>query len=240
MFSKTFLVSLLAVSFLGAANAANDIAGVQIGSAFATSKALVVKANPGYQINEIRGGGGKVVGINALVQKDGRFIDQFVVIQNDAGIVWFVARAQGFEKGARIKSETLLNSLQEKYGSPSEMSVGSGGPMWDFDREGKLYQGASTQGPCYTGIGAGTTTSFGKVPGALGINIPRTFGPKCGTRISTGVSKDSNDGMVSAFSVQIVDSKRMFDELNNKDMKLQTERQRQLDGEKARDAKPSL
>lgn len=219
--------------------AANDIAGVQIGSPLSTQRTVIAKANPSYQLNDVKLTTGKIVGINAIAQKDGRIIDQFVVIQNDAGIIWFVARAQALEKGARIKPETLLNSFKEKYGPYADISTGSGGPIWQFDRQGKIHLGQYIQGPCYAGIGAGASTTFGKVPGTA-IQVPRNFTPRCGTEITSYVRKDSTDGMVSAFSVQIVDAKRMYDELNGKSAVEENERKQKLEAEKSKDIKPKL
>ena len=69
------------------ASATADIAGVQIGSPLSTQKTAIAKANPAYQLNDIKLTNGKIVGVNAIAQKDGRVTDQFVVVQNDAGIV---------------------------------------------------------------------------------------------------------------------------------------------------------
>ena len=236
---KTFAATILLALVTNQAVAATDIAGVQIGSPLAPQRAIIAKANPSYQLNDIKLTSGKTVGINAIAQKDGRVIDQFVAIQNESGIVWFVARAQALEKGARIKSDTLLNSLKDKYGMYTELSIGSGGPMWQFDRQGNIYKGQSVQGPCYAGIGAGASTTFGKVPGTS-IQVPSNFTPKCGTQITTSVLKDSTDGMVSAFAVQIVDAKRMYDELNGKATTEENERKQKLEAEKHKDTKPKL
>ncbi len=237
---KTICLAVVGTAMLtGQAIAAQDIAGVQIGIPFLPQKNLIAKANPGYQLNDIKFSNGKTVGINAIAQKDGRVVDQMVVIHNDAGVVWFIGRAQAPEKGSRIKLDTLLSSLKEKYGQYSDLSLGSGGPSWQFDRQGALFQGSAQSAPCYTGIGAGASTSFGKVPGTS-IEVPRNFAPKCGVKISTSVLKDSTDGMVSAFSVQIIDAKLMYDELNAKDTNAETERKKQLESEKAKDNKPKL
>jgi len=217
--------------------AAMDIAGVQIGLPLSTQKAAITKANPSYQLTDIKLTTGKTAGITAIAKKDGKVIDQFVAIQNDAGIVWFVARAQELEKGARIKPEVLLNSLKDKYGTYTELSGGSGGPMWQFDRQEKIYQGQhSTQGPCYAGIGAGASTN---IPGTS-ISVPSKFTPTCGIEIETDVHKDSADGMVSAFTVRIVDAKRMYDELNGKATAKENERKQRLEAEKTSNVKPRL
>lgn len=230
---------VLATLLSGSALAATDIAGITIGAPLSGQRQAIAKVNPSYQLNDIKLANGKTVGVNAIAQNAGRVTDQFVVIQNDSGIVWFVARAQALEKGSRIKPETLLNSLKDKYGMYTELSIGSGGPMWQFDRQGNIYKGQSVQGPCYAGIGAGASTTFGKVPGTS-IQVPRNFTPKCGTEITTSVLKDSTDGMVSAFAVQIVDAKRMYDELNGKATAEENERKRKLEAEKSKDTKPKL
>lgn len=165
-------------------------------------------------------------------------MDQFVAIQNDAGIVWYVGRGQVLDKGVIIKTETLVNSLKEKYGPYTEISLGSNGPMRQFDRAGNIFHGKPIQGPCYTGLTAGASTSFGQIPG-LSVTIPKVFSQECSVNIRTTLRKD-NDGMVSAFGVEIIDAGRMYDVLNGKKQATEAERKRQLEAERARDAKPKL
>ncbi|UYZ82748.1 hypothetical protein MTZ49_08980 [Entomomonas sp. E2T0] len=233
-------IKLIAIGLFALASkdiVAQDVAGIKIGESFSAQKSLITKANSDYQLNDITRPGGNTVGINAIAKKDGRVIDQMLVIHNDSGIVWFVGRAQALEKGARINPDTLMSSLKEKYGNYSEIS-GTGGPRWYFDRQGTLFQGSVIGSPCYRGIGP-TGTSFNQVPGT-GMQVPTVFPPKCGLEIETSVYQDSKDGMVSAFSVRIIDTKRMFDELNNKSINAENERKQQLEREKANDNKPKL
>lgn len=232
--SRTAL-SVLALSLSFSAHAAMDISGVEIGSAFTAAKPLMMKANPGYQITDLTQGG-KVMGYNAVFVKDGNPVDQLVVLQNESGKVWFIGRGQRLAQGERIKHATLLSSLREKYGAESAISLGSNGPHWQFNRAGALYKGELSTGPC-TGM-AGNTTGLGKVTNA-NINVPRSFAPTCGVNIDAPMFVD-NDGMVFAFTLQLIDGKAMFDELTSKDQAAKAEHQRKLEAEQARNVKPRL
>jgi hypothetical protein len=225
----------LTLFFSAQSFAAPDIAGVQIGAPLSAQKKEIEKANPSYQISDIRLTNGKTIGVKAIAEKNGKQVDQFVAIQNDAGVVWFVARSQVLEQGSRIKYETLLDSLKEKYGMYTDISAGTGGPVWYFDRQGKIYQGGG-KNPCSRGV---ITGSYRQVPGTT-ISVPSRFTETCGTEITSGIGKDSKDGMVNAFSVTIVDEKRMYDELNGKSVAEENERRRKLEDEKSKNVKPKL
>lgn len=215
-----------------------DVGGVEIGSAFSAAKPLMMKANAGYQITDMTQGG-KLAGYNAVFQKDGKPVDQLVVLQNAAGVVWFVARGQSLAQGERMKQATLLSSLRAKYGAESGISIGTGGPFWQFDRAGSVYKGEATKSPCAGPmVGAGSTVSVGVVPGAS-LNVPKNFPSKCGAIVDVPIHTDK-DGMVASFSIQLVDSKRRYDELSAKDAAGKTEDQRKLEAERARDVKPKL
>lgn len=220
--------------------AATDISGIQLGQSFPAVKELVKKVNPAYELNDIKWSDGKLGGLNATVKRKGYVVDQFVVLQNKAGKVWFVGRAQQLEKGARVKPDVLLDSLKEKYGPYTELSTGSGGPSWNFDRNGKLYQGPTTQGPCYGGLGTGSIMPLGQ--NVMGVNIspPRDFTQKCGMEITSGMATDLTDGMVNSFGVRLIDSKSMYDELNGQAVTEETKRNQQLQNEKAKNVKPQL
>ena len=232
---RRLALTALALSLSFAAHAAQDISGVEIGSDFTAAKPLMMKANAGYQITDLTQGG-KVMGYNAIFLKDGNPVDQLVVLQNASGKVWFVARGQRLTQGERIKRETLLSSLRQKYGPESAISLGSNGPHWQFDRKGAIYKGDLSTGPCKGMVGGGV--DLGKVTNA-NINVPRSFAPTCGVNIDAPMFVDK-DGMVFAFTLQLIDGKAMFDELTSKDQAAKDEHQRKLDAERARDVKPKL
>lgn len=215
--------------------AANDIAGVAIGSSFKDQRAKIAQINPAYKLTDIMLRSGKTAGVNAQAESNGRVVDQFVALQDDAGVIWFVGRAQALEKGARIKPDVLVNSMVEKYGTYSELSIGSGGPTWQFDRQAKRYQGGAAQGPCGSSVGG--SAPMGKVIGTP-ILVPQTFSPKCGIEILSWTLQ--NEGMVSSFSVQIADSKRMYDQINKQDNADEAARQKAIEAESAKGNKPKL
>lgn len=66
---KTFAATILLALVTNQAVAATDIAGVQIGSPLAPQRAIIAKASPSYQLNDIKLTSGKTVGINAIAQK---------------------------------------------------------------------------------------------------------------------------------------------------------------------------
>ena len=219
----------------GTALAANDIAGVAIGSSFNDQRAKIAQINPAYKLTDIKLTSGKTAGVNAQVESNGRVVDQFVALQDDSGTIWFVGRAQALEPGARIKPDVLVNSMVEKYGTYTELTLGGGGPTWQFDRQGKRYQGGAAQGPCAGTIGS--ARSMGRVIAAP-ITVPQTFSPKCGIEINTWTLQ--NEGMVSAFSVQIIDAKRMYDQLTKQGNAEEAARQKALEAEGAKGTKPKL
>jgi hypothetical protein len=230
-----FAFTALALSLSLSAHAAPDVSGIEIGSAFTSAKPLMMKANAGYQITDLTQGG-KVMGYNAVAMKDGNPVDQLLVLQNESGKVWFIGRGQRLAQGERIKHATLLASLREKYGPESAISLGSNGPHWQFNRAGALYKGDLSTGPCDGMVGG--ALSLGKVPNA-NINVPRSFAPTCGVNIDAPMFVD-NDGMVFAFTLQLIDAKAMFDELTAKDQAAKADQQRKLEAEQARNVKPKL
>jgi hypothetical protein len=232
---KKYLVPAALLLCAGSALAANDISGVAIGSSFNDQRAKIAQINPAYKLTDIKLTSGKTAGVNAQAEIQGRVVDQFVALQDDSGAIWFVGRAQALEAGSRIKPDVLINSMVEKYGSYTELMIGSGGPTWQFDRQGKRYQGGGAQGPCAGTVGSGR--SMGKVI-ATAIIVPQTFPEKCGIEILTWAHQ--NEGMVSAFSVQITDSKRMYDQLTKKNNAEEAALQKAREAESAKGNKPKL
>ncbi|MCA1324924.1 hypothetical protein [Herbaspirillum sp. alder98] len=232
---KKFLVPAALLFCMGPALAANDIAGVAIGSSFNDQRAKIAQINPAYKLTDIKLTSGKTAGVNAQAESNGRVVDQFIALQDDAGVIWFVGRAQALEKGARIKPDVLVNSMVEKYGTYTELSIGSGGPTWQFDRQGKRYQGGAAHGPCGNTVGG--SAPMGKVI-ASPILVPQSFSPKCGIEILTWAQQ--NDGMVASFSVQIADAKRMYDQINKQTNAEEAARQKAMEAEGAKGNKPKL
>ena len=230
-------LAILATAAAAHAAPANDIAGLQLGSSYANARPMLLKANPGYKFTDIILKGGKVAGTDARYSKGGKVVDQFVVLQDAAGAVWFMGRGQAFEQGSRIKRDTMLRSLEEKYGKPNDNMFGDGSQLWEFDRKGKqVFAKFGGQGAICNG---GSTSHYlGDMEGAR-IYMPTQFSEHCGTKISAHVSTDP-DKMVAAFSVMVMDSQRMYDELNGVKNKAENERLQKLKNEAAKDLKPKL
>lgn len=76
------------------------------------------------------------------------------------------------------------------------------------------------------------------VPGTQ-IGILQNFAPKCGTLI-VSEAKVGNDDMVTQLITKVIDSKRMYDELNGNEAAARQEQQQKLRQEKAAGNKPKL
>ena len=80
------------------------------------------KINPAYTINEIKLGDGRVVGLSAVAKivkpnTSPFYTDQFILLQNEAGVVWFAGRSQHIsDKEKYVNIKTLRESLEGKYG----------------------------------------------------------------------------------------------------------------------------
>ena len=206
-----------------------DIAGVKIGLPLSTQKAVIAKANPNYQMTDIKDNAGKVIGLEASVQNwDGELVDRFIALQGNSGKVWFIARAQDVaspESPKGMLGTTLLSALKEKYGVPTD--VPSDREVWYFDRQDrKIPRGAQT-GCSGSVFGAplqiSTKREIPDYVSYLGIRVPNEFSGDCGVVISAQASfgKGANGGansvaaykLVRVFRVQIADVKSRYDEM---------------------------
>jgi len=222
--------------------AADDISGVAIGTSLAAAKEAIAKANPDYQINPLMLTSGKEAGVTAktddtMMSGDRHYStglsDEFAALLNDAGNVWFIARAQRFDKGGRLKLDTLKEALTEKFGQPSDHSIiGSLGFTWQYDRNGKQWKTGSGVAPCQ---GNGTSTM---IPG-VSMTAPRSFSPRCGLLVSVN-AVTQKDHMVSYYTISITDVKGMFDELSAQDAKEEADRKQKLADEQAKAVKPKI
>jgi hypothetical protein len=236
MCSMKFLVFALSLFWLSTTSiaASYEISGVAIGQPFADQRTRIQKINPAYKFSDIKTRDGQTSGLIATATRpDSLPIDQFVVTHTEAGQVWFVSRMQRFEPGSRINFDTLLKLLKEKYG-PYVLNAATGFPEWHLDRQGNLFVPKSfgDLGPCRALAAFGPT-------GGNSVRVPTSFQPKCGTSISTQIEKD-RDGMVTSFIVDVLDSQRIFDELDAKSKSKEQQKKDALDAEKAKDTRPKL
>jgi hypothetical protein len=238
---KLFFLFLLAL-VTHRASAAFDVSGIQIGLPLATQKDAIANINPSYQLMYITNRTRQIIGIEGVARKNGLIVDQFTVIQDKSGIVRIVARVQALAKGERIKPDIFLNSLVQKYGDYSELGKSFNGtdvPQWRFDRQGNLYKGPPFKGPC---LKINTSISFQTIgdTSASFIRVPTGVPSDCGTVIWTTGRQDLSDGMMSLFSVEIIDVKHLYDETEAMDSAEKIKKQQQLNEEKSKNIKPKL
>lgn len=233
--------AVLAVVTSTGALAADDVAGVAIGTSLAEAKEAIAKANADYEITPLMLTNGKEAGVTAKTADNlpgnGRHYsagpsDEFAVLQNDAGKVWFVARVQRFDQGGRMKLDTLKAALTEKFGQPSAKTIiGTLGFTWQYDRNGKQWTGGGVA-PC------GDNGTSSPIPG-FSVPAPRSFNPKCGKIVSVHAATDS-DQMVPYYTITITDVKTTFDELAAKEAGEEAARQKKLADEQAKAVKPKI
>lgn len=225
-----------ALMIAGPVMAAQDIAGVKLGIPLSAQKTLIAKANPAYQLEDVKLRNGVVVGVTGVARKNKKIVDQMVVLQDKTGIVWFVTRGQTFDKGDRLKADAFAASLKEKYG-PVTRVFGST-LTWSYDRSGKQAHGDSYDLPCAAIWGSGTNYSS---VGGMQLNIPSRFDQKCGIALMADAGSDRDDdkdGMISSFSVSMVDAARQYDEINAKESSEAAAHKQLLNSEK--NNKPKL
>lgn len=239
---KVLAAAVLAAFTSTAALAADDISGVVLGSSLAQAKEAIAKANADYQINPLMLTNGQEAGVTGRTQdrmpgtgfnNSGGPSDEFAALINDEGKVWFVSRAQRFDKGGRIDLEALKAALVEKFGEPSDHTIiGAQGYTWQYYRDGKQWKPGSDVAPCQ---GNGTSST---IPGVT-MTAPRSFNPKCGKIVSVSAATQS-DHMVPYYTISITDMKSMFDELSARDAKEEADRKQKLADEQAKAVKPKI
>jgi hypothetical protein len=208
----TSFVAFSALMSAGPVMAAQDIAGVKLGIPLSVQKSLIAKANPAYQLEDIKLRNGVVAGVTGIARKNQQIVDQMVVLQDKTGIVWFVTRGQALDKGNRLQPGAFTASLKEKYGPVSREQEDA--LSWSFDRSGKQAHGDSHTAPCARIWASGNY--YSSVSGEQ-LNIPSEFDEKCGVAFRAHAGSNSNDGMISSFSVMMVDAARRYDEINAKE-----------------------
>lgn len=211
---------------------AQDISGVRLGSTLSEASMAIKRANKAFAIKPFKLESGQLAGLSALsghgdlASKEGA-ADEFVVLQNAAGKVWFVARYQRLVPGARVSQSALLASLTQKFGEPilNEMPGRSVRQFysWDTDRAGTRVTAAQDDNPC-NGLG------FAGPPVAGGhILAPRRIPRNCGTRIML-TDLFVQDGLVNEFTLNVIDVKAASDELQSDKQQRAAELERERKG----------
>ena len=222
---------------------AMDISGVQLGDSLANAKSAIANANSKFSMSPLKLTNGKEAGVIAVTAEriPGRGItdaggpsDEFVALQDESGKVWFLARSQRLVQGSRIKIDVLIASLKEKFGEPSgEIPILSGlGRKWEFDRNGKQYVGPAGKGPC------ATISLSDSIPGTT-ISAPHSFSPNCG-KLITATTGSVIEGMISHYTLNVIDAQSMYDQLNAREAQAEKERKKKLEQEKAQGTKPNI
>lgn len=233
------LAAALTATAFSASAEALDVSGISIGTQISSARGMLQKVNPAYQVEELRFTNGKVAGLKAIAKQSGTPMpnDQFVVMANDAGLIWFVGRQQNYAQGNRVPFDELEKALVGKYGEPTSTGIIMvSSKRWETYRDGRVHHDKHSPGPCTSGFNA---YDWNVVPGTQ-IGVLKNFAPNCGALIISEAKVDSNDRMVTQLVTKVIDSKRMFDELNGKEQAAQQEKQKQLQQEKAAGNKPKL
>jgi hypothetical protein len=228
-----------------------DISGYKIGAQMALAKPALQKINPAYTFDEIKLDDGRVVGLSAVAKivKPNRspfYTDQFVVLQNEAGVVWYAGRTQQIaDKEKYVNMKTLRESLESKYGKSTHSENLS--MVWDYDASGKQYMSVKIGdyygvSPCYTD--GNSTDNLGDITGTrLLMWVPRKFSEKCGFTINSHMSAgigDSTMSLVSTYTVTMVNPKLRYDMAAIKAAKDAIEKKKLIDQEAQRGNKPQL
>lgn len=239
---------LFSAFFAASAIAAPDIAGVGVGAPLASYKALMQKANPQFQFQEIKTTSGKVAGIEGIAFDDKfkKYItDQFVALQDDEGVVWFVGRAVKMQNSSSyILRENFLSSLVEKYGPPTsgDPRASIALPTWLWDRNGNFLPKKKDDVCSSFYVRALDSMNISKLQNeGLVLTLPKTYQSTCGMMVDVSISAGGRiDGkeLISGYAVQIIDVKRKFAEIERKKAATQSESQKKFEGVK--ENKPKL
>lgn len=233
MMFRSATLAVCSILFAQGASA-NDISGVRIGSSLDEARIAIKMANRSFVLSPFIDDG-EMIGVTAIAaprakRADDGSADEFVALQDNRGTVWFVGRYQRLAPGSRFSMDDLLASLNKKFGTPSNTPrTRYYDYSWEYDRQGKLYDGFANAGPC-----AGLVFSRPHLPG-MSISAPEEFPSKCGMQVRLTNFLEEN-GLVSYFTLTVVDAKRRYDQLNA----VKTEQKRHLDQERARGNKPKI
>ncbi len=192
---------------------AQDISGVRLGSTLSEASIAIKRANKAYALKPLKDDAGKLKGLAAMSRSGeaGSWddaVDEFAVLQDAAGKVWYVARYQRMLPGSRVSMAALLDSLTKKFGEPGKRVDGGRSASriyaWDTDSGGKPVSASLRDSPC-NGIRfhrSAMTDGY--------ISAPSTFPAGCGTRI---VLSDFfvEDGLVEQFTLRIINVKTAYD-----------------------------
>jgi hypothetical protein len=238
------------VSYSAAYNEA-DISGYKIGGQMVTAKPALQKINPAYVFDEIKLSDGRVVGLSAVVKivKQNMptfYADQFILLQNEAGVVWFAGRTQQIaDKEKYVNIKTLRESLESKYGKSTYSENLS--MVWDYDVGGKQYMSVKIGdyygvSPCDTD--GNNADNLGDITGTqLAMWLPRKFSEKCGFAVKSRMSSaagDSTNSLVSKYTVTLANPKLRYDMAAIKAAKDALEKKKLNDQEAQRGNKPQL
>jgi len=204
----------------------HDIAGIKVGMSLSATKAAIAKVNPKYVITEIKGSGGNVIALQAIVGFDyDRTDDEFFAALNETGVTWFIGRWQ--KPADPMPKETLSDALTKKYGQLSK----AGYFIWSFDRQGKQVS--------LENCGNQETSGYGISGVRTHLAPPSRFSSVCGGIISASFRSENryfNDkpvNVVTEFNVQIAEVKSQYDKASGSAEAAAKEKQ--LREEKARE-----
>ncbi|MFZ6846027.1 hypothetical protein [Undibacterium sp. RuTC16W] len=253
--ASKFALAALVLAAHGVSHSASyeeaDISGFKIGGQMVSAKPALQKINPAYTFDDIKLSDGRVVGLSAVAKivkpnTSPFYTDQFILLQNEAGVVWFAGRTQQIpDRDKYINRKTLRESLEEKYGKSSYAEFN--GMSWEYDISGKQYFSVKIGdyygiAPCYTD--GNDADNLGQITGTqLSMWLPRKFSEKCGfTVISrlSGAAGDSTGALLSQYTVSLINPKLRHDMASIKAAKEALEKKKLIDQESQRSNKPKL
>lgn len=252
---SNFALAAVLISAHGVSHSATyeeaDISGYKIGGQMASAKPALQKINPAYAFDEVKLSDGRVVGLSAVAKivkpnTSPFYTDQFILLQNEAGVVWFAGRSQRIpDKEKYVNIKTLRESLEGKYGKATlteNLKL-----LWDYDANGKQYFSVKLGdyygvSPCDTN--GNDTDNLGTITGTqLPMWVPRKFSEKCGfvvnSRMSTAAGQ-STQSLVDQYTVTLSNPKLRHDMASIKAAKDVLEKKKLIDQEAQRDNKPKL
>jgi hypothetical protein len=237
---KKSLGLILASSCLATSAYAVDVVGIKLGSSASDLKRAMTAADAEMAFADVKLQDGQLIGLQGRKMVGSGWstyaADQMVGLFDAQGRIWYVGRAQKYEKGSRPTLDATVAALRNKYGQPS---FGSRNLFeWQYDTNGALFQGQQMQSPCWTGTGA-ATMPFSVGPQSPGLTAPRIFNGHCGIRIVAS-AMSANDGMVDSLVVTMFDSASQYAQIERDKASATAEQQSKLNAEKSKGVRPGI
>jgi hypothetical protein len=223
------IIFLLPISSQG--GEAPDILGIKLGANAQETKAKLANIRPNIHINELRTKAGVLAGWNGVV-KDGNQVVELIDVLVEGDVVWYVGRAQAFQKGNRPSSRNVMSALTEKYGPYSKYLGGAtkGARIgydsfllddtkfaieWLFDRDGMLLNPKDVYDDHCSSAKALNRATPGYISNGFSFNVelnyPNSFAISCGNQIRAVLITDPSKENAVELGVSIADIHLAYD-----------------------------